>query len=1855
MKSKSLLLAFFLCTLYITQAQVDWRSQMSQRSANFNAIKAAFLQEYPENSALTLTAGQQSEIDFFNRWAYRWESRADAQGNFPSQEELQRTVDELSTGNLVTNSYVQGTGNWESIGPNSLPANGTGQLNGIGRMTSIAFHPTDADIMFAGAPTGGFWKTTDGGDNWSEFSNGLIRLGVSSIVVNSTDPNIIYIGTGDRDGGDTPGYGVWKTTDGGLNWSASNLGMGNITINEVIMDPTNSNVLIAAGSNFRVYKTINAGANWTTSNNLGDNPKDIDFHPTNSNIVYASGTEFNISADGGATFARVTSVLPNSPQRMSIATSIDEPNWVYVLAGDSSGLIGIYRSTDSGNNFTLQADSPNVFDYVLSGSGTGFQASYNNVINADPTDANIIYTGGINIWKSTDAGVTMNSVSYWVGPLSGRDGLKGEQFAIEFSPFDNSIYVANTGGIAKSANTGTTWEEINNGLNVAQVYKIGVSQNIQDNFIIGQQDNGTVIYDGSSYITEIGGSGMECIIDPTDESYMYGSLPYGDIRRSTNGGNTFSSISGVTGENGAYITPYKLDPNNANTMFAGYNDVWRNDAVRTGTSWTQISNFANTANIRDLEVAPSNSNIIYVSKEDNSFRRSGNALSASPTWTDLSANLPVNNEPLDIEIDPTDPDHLFIALDNNIYESIDGGGSWSDISGALPDINLNTIVIDKNSAVDAMYVGMDVGVYYRDNTLSDWTSYSTGLSNVEITELEIQYLASSCKGKLFAATYGQGTWSSDLKDPGNRAPLVCFESSATDLCFGSIVTLQDLSDFTPTSWSWTITPNTFSYINSTTSTSQNPEIQFIAAGTYSVALTATNANGSTTETKTSYINVSTSSTANLFNEDFESQVLCGTASNCATTVCNITGLWNNLTNGDGDDIDWRTDQGGTPSAGTGPSTDFSPGTATGNYLYIEASSCSSTTAILESNCIELDQNYTFNFAYHMFGTAIGSLHVDLNNGVEWIEDIIPAVSGDQGNEWKTATLDLASYTGSTIRLRIRGIIGDGFASDIAIDALSFESSNDDLVNAHEVFYDTPSVSKPYNFTNATVEAGETFTTFNGNTISSNTTGSLWFKFVATTTEVLIRTDSDDVMNLAIQLIDAANDTPVFTELSNYRGRYGNDLNGTAYEPWISEESLNIGETYFVQVHNIDGTDTNFNLLIEEARSYIYAGGAWVTALGNPDGINDPYASVAITSGNVAFTAASTLVGDLGTATNATLTTIDNSTLTVNGRLFTGSVATSIDAGAGSTLSFIDHGNDFLFGNGVTTGKSNLHDIQVVNRLENSIGSSLNISGSFKLKNNINVSGTTVTFKNDADNLGIIAHNPQFLGNLIGDVTVENFVPERNGTLKRAFRFLGSPVISTSTIFEQWQENGNSPSGFGTHITGIAGAVGSVDSATGLDQTNSGNNSLYSYDATAAAWTELISTNQAGNVLNTGEGYRLFVRGDRNIDLSSNASSSNTTLRSTGTLSMADKSVNYDVEGGQFVLIANPYQNALSVEALIDDSSNITDDIVYYWDPNLGGAAGLGAYVTYTGFDNGGTGSGIPASNNNGTIQPGQAVFLFANAGANGVGNDMVVNYSTSQLNESGVLRGAGNRVNGITNGNGDRITMNLYDTFSYNNGYSVTDAMMVRFSDSNSNAIGTGDFVKIYNAHESIAINQEAGDYAIASREMPLTSELLQLKHYNYGDADYTYVIDVDGLLGSNVFLHDNFLSTSTPLVTGNNVIAFSVDSAIAGSMDIDRFQLRFEDVTLGIAGVNLEVDFVMYPNPSNANEVVTLKSSSFSGKETMLRITDLSGKLINSKTIQFNNQGTFEIKTNYLKPGIYLVELTDKNNQKTTRKLVVE
>jgi len=197
---KTILLITFFSFISASFSQNNWRNAMFDRSENFYEIQSDFKIYYDSVMQGSNKMPKGKGIKQFKRWEYYWSSRVDENGNFPNPEETLREIENYNSLQSSSRNYDSGTGTWEIVGPIPTPTNGTGQLNGNGRINCIAFHPTDPNTIYAGAPAGGFWKSTDNGATWTEFSSGLTRLGVSSIVIHPSTPNTIYIATGDRDG-----------------------------------------------------------------------------------------------------------------------------------------------------------------------------------------------------------------------------------------------------------------------------------------------------------------------------------------------------------------------------------------------------------------------------------------------------------------------------------------------------------------------------------------------------------------------------------------------------------------------------------------------------------------------------------------------------------------------------------------------------------------------------------------------------------------------------------------------------------------------------------------------------------------------------------------------------------------------------------------------------------------------------------------------------------------------------------------------------------------------------------------------------------------------------------------------------------------------------------------------------------------------------------------------------------------------------------------------------------------------------------------------------------------------------------------------------------------------------------------------------------------------------------------------------------------------------------------------------------------------------------------------------------------------------------------------------------------------
>ena len=730
-----------------------WIEMMQDRDANFYETQRAF-NLYWSNREIVRGSGWKP----FKRWEHFMKTRVDEFGNKPDLSRNVHIYNEL----MQLPQNKKGNGNWEILGPINLPNPESGQPNGMGRINAIAFHPFSQNTIYIGAPSGGFWRSTDNGATWETTTDRLSTLGVSAIAVNPVDPNIIYIGTGDRDAGDAPGLGVYKSFDGGTTWIQKTEGMGEITVNMMLVHPNYTDVLIAATEN-GIYKSVDGGESWVLKSS--GTSKSIVFNTNNADIVYAiKSSSFYRSTDNGETWIKVSNGL-SSWSRAVVAVTPANSDYVYVMATTATEFKGLYLSTNGGESFTLQSTTPNIMGWQSNGSDGGGQAWYDLCISADPIDPKIIYTGGVNIWKSKDSGKTWKINAHWVG--SGAPPVHADHHDMAFNPLNNRLYTGNDGGLYYTDNGGTSWINISSGISISQIYKIGQSATKRNWVLCGNQDNGTSYFKDNVWSVILGGDGMECLFDHTTEKYKYGELYYGSIYRSVSGGS-FTQVAGngygAMNEDGAWVTPYILNQGNAKVMYVGMKNIWRTTNVQASSVvWSKItSGIANTSNFVVLESSPVNPDILYAAREDKSLYRTLDVTATSPTWTKLS-NFP-SSLVTDIVAHPTDENIVYATASNySVYKSADKGTTWTKINQNLPQVNFTSIAFDKTSN-EGLYVGTDIGVFYKDATMPEWVYFSNGLpATTEISELEIYYDASNPENNAIrASTYGRGLWGSSL-------------------------------------------------------------------------------------------------------------------------------------------------------------------------------------------------------------------------------------------------------------------------------------------------------------------------------------------------------------------------------------------------------------------------------------------------------------------------------------------------------------------------------------------------------------------------------------------------------------------------------------------------------------------------------------------------------------------------------------------------------------------------------------------------------------------------------------------------------------------------------------------------------------------------------------------------------------------------------------------------------------------------------------------------------------------------------------------------------------------------------------
>ena len=698
----------------------------------------------------------------FKRWENYWQYFTDKDGYIlPAETLYQAYTDKIAQENIQNT-----TSNWSNVGP--VEAGLIRYTPGTGRINQMAIDPSNDQIWYAGAPSGGLWKSTDAGQNWIPVFDEFPQIGVSGIAIDKEDTDIIYIATGDDDALDSYSIGVMKSFDGGTTWAetgltAANMGRSN-ALNEIVIHPNDRNTLFVAGSN-GFYKSIDAGETFTKATfDSGKTTKDVtDFrlNPADPNIIYAATNDnYYRSTDGGLTFIVTTSeVLPTSFGRAVIGVSEANSSVVYILYADTAQndykFLGLYRSNDAGVTFTKTANTTNIME--------SNQAWFDLAIAIDPQNVDTVYVGCLNIWKSTNGGNIFGKLNDWA--VFNNAFVHADIHTLKF--FNNVLYAGTDGGLYSSADGGVTFTDYsNNGIMTSQFYRMDMAKDDVSKLVGGTQDNAGFIYANGQWNTWTGGDGMDYEIDPTNSNIAYGFTQVGStLWITTQNGQNLGWADSPTGEQGNWITPLTVSANGQ--VYAGYKAVYQ----LVSGSWTKISDNLTGNNIDDLEASPNEPNILYAAEENRLF------ISEDAGFTFRSV-AEFDNPISDMAVNSNNNRIIYVVTSNRVGSAEyrqpqnpqvikvivpdTGMAEEIDITGDLPDNQAFLAVAHQaRDLKNSLFVGTSLGVYRTDDNLiasGQWEDFNTNLPNTAVSDLEI-----SVKDAMIAAsTYGRGIFTSPI-------------------------------------------------------------------------------------------------------------------------------------------------------------------------------------------------------------------------------------------------------------------------------------------------------------------------------------------------------------------------------------------------------------------------------------------------------------------------------------------------------------------------------------------------------------------------------------------------------------------------------------------------------------------------------------------------------------------------------------------------------------------------------------------------------------------------------------------------------------------------------------------------------------------------------------------------------------------------------------------------------------------------------------------------------------------------------------------------------------------------------------
>jgi uncharacterized protein (TIGR03437 family) len=744
-----------------------------------------------------------------------------------SPDLLAQARQQISRMPKVRMSEVQPTAaalSWTPVGPGNIG----------GRTRSFLIHPQDPNIMYAGAVTGGIWKTADGGQNWSLLTDPTANITVGAMAMDWSNPSVIYAGTGEIYQGYL-GQGIYKSTNGNTFVPLANTLNSNFSyVNRLAIGHSNP-LHVYAATTTGLWASMDGGATWTrqlsvTTNNGCDDVVSRSDKATDYLFASCAGKLAsdgyiiyrNIDAGGSGTWSQVLSDPAMARTSLAIAPSLQST--VYAIASsngkDSSnykdGLQAVWRSQSNGDSGswtvrTSNADPNLINTSVLSApfctarSNPERIAWYANFAAVDPTNPDRLWAGSESIYRSDDGGANWNYVSISSAHVDNHviafhpayDGAANQTL---FLGDDGGLYRTDNGVVAltgtKSGCTGgipniaypTAWKSLNNSFVATQFYN-GTAFPGGGAYFGGTQDNGQIRGGDSSglngWSSIYGGDGGYVAIDPADASTLYMDNNSMSFHKSTDGAaSTPVAMNGIpSAETGLFEVPFAIDPNDGAKVWLGAQSALYR-TVDGAANWTVGAPQPDKGVfVSAVAVSPFDPNAVIFGTTNGKIYRSGSALtaSASTTW---SSTQPRSGYVSWMAFDPNIRGAVYAAYStyrngnssvSHIYKSSDGGQTWSGIdgsgAGALADIPVNTILVDPKNSL-TLYVGTDNGVFITQDGGVTWAHDQSPFSNAIVNTLALDRPLGG--STLFAFTFGRGVW----KVPLAGAPVGCSYSAS---------------------------------------------------------------------------------------------------------------------------------------------------------------------------------------------------------------------------------------------------------------------------------------------------------------------------------------------------------------------------------------------------------------------------------------------------------------------------------------------------------------------------------------------------------------------------------------------------------------------------------------------------------------------------------------------------------------------------------------------------------------------------------------------------------------------------------------------------------------------------------------------------------------------------------------------------------------------------------------------------------------------------------------------------------------------------------------------------------------------